>query len=54
MLRSKLSRHTFAFVAIAVASIALYPAAQAENRILIGALLAVISAAALLTILTKS
>lgn len=54
MLRSKFSRHTFAFVLILIASFALYPAAQGESDLLIWTLLAFISAAALLTILKSS
>lgn len=54
MLRTKLSRHTLAFSLILGASIALYPAAQTKNDLLIWALLALIGSAAILTILPSA
>jgi len=50
MLRTKLSRHTLAFVLIVISSIALYAAAKAQNDPAIWTLLAIISAAAILTV----
>ena len=54
MLRTKLLRHTLAFSLILGASIALYPAAQAKNDLLVWGLLALIGIAATLTIFEKS
>ncbi len=54
MLRTKLSRHTIAFGLIVASSIALYPAAQAKSNLAIWTLLAIISAAAILTIQKES
>ena len=54
MLRSKLSRHTLAFLTILGASIALYVAAQTNHQTIIWGLLVLISAVAILTVLTPS
>lgn len=54
MLRTKLSRHTLAFALIVATSILLYPVAQSKNDLIIWILLALVSAAAILTILKAS
>jgi len=54
MLRTKHARYTFAFVLIVAASFSLYPVAQTKQSFLIWVLLAIISAAALLTVLKES
>lgn len=54
MLQSKLSRYTLAFALIVAASVILYPAAQSKSELIIWILLALIIAAAILTILKES
>lgn len=54
MLQTRHARYTLAFVLIVTASFALYPAAQAKQTFLIWGLLAITSAAALLTVLKES
>jgi hypothetical protein len=53
MLQSKASRHTFAFGIIVIASFALYPAAKGEKLFATWLLLALIVAAAILTLREK-
>jgi hypothetical protein len=53
MLRNKLNRHTTAFLTIALASILLYPAAQAGMASAIWLLLGLVILAAILTLSTK-
>ena len=53
MLKSKFNRHTTAFLTVALASIFLYPGAQAGSVIFTGTLLGLVVVAALLTLMTK-
>jgi hypothetical protein len=53
MLKTKLKRHTIAFLGIALASILLYPFAQVGLVTVSWSLLGLIILAAILTILTK-
>jgi hypothetical protein len=53
MLRNKFKRQTLAFVTIALASIFLYPAAQAGTLAIIWILLGLAILAALFTLMTK-
>ena len=53
MLRNKFARHTIALISIALASVFLYPAARANEATLSWALLGVVGAAAILTLITK-
>jgi hypothetical protein len=53
MYKTKFSRHTLAFLVIAVASALLYPVAQASLTPLAWALIAVIVAANILTLFTS-
>lgn len=53
MLKNKFNRHTTAFLTIALASILLYPAAQAGLASIIWLILGLIVLAAILTLSTK-
>lgn len=53
MLNNKLTRHTTAFLTIALASILLYPAAQAGLTTITWLLLGLVTLAALLTLIIK-
>jgi len=53
MLKNKFNRHTIAFLAISVASILLYPAAQAGLTVATWLLLGLVVLAAILTLTTK-
>jgi hypothetical protein len=53
MLKNKFNRHSTAFLITALASILLYPAAQAEQAYVILPLLGLVILAAVLTLSTK-
>ena len=53
MLKNKFTRHTISFLAIALASVCLYPIAQTEMATFTWLLLGLILAAALITLTTK-
>jgi hypothetical protein len=53
MLKNKFSRHTAAFLTVALASIFLYPLAQAGLATFIWLLLSLVILAAILTLTTK-
>lgn len=53
MLKSKFNRQTIAFLTISLASILLYPSAQAELTVATWLLLGLVSLAAILTLTTK-
>ena len=53
MLKSEFNRQTIAFLTIALASILLYPAAQASLKVITWLLLGLVMLAAFLTLMTK-